>query len=125
MLRTPANKKRVLLAYSISTNWNQKSFNANNERLKRALYRAAKYSMDTMNEYYVPKKTGSLISSSKLEKINNNSVDIIWTSEYAAKAYYNKNSEIEYNRGPFWFDRMIDIYSRRIEEEANKEYYRK
>ena len=123
MLKTPSNKTRTLASYTVSTVWNPKSFNANNDRLRRAIYRAAKYSMDTMNEYYVPKKTGELINSSKLERINDSTVNIIWTSDYASKVYYDKTKEVEYYRGPFWFDRMIDIYARRIEEEATKSYY--
>ena len=125
MLKKPSNKERVLKAYTVSVTWDEKSFNANNKRLRNAIYRAAKYSMDTMNSYYVPKKTGELINSSKLERINDSTVNIVWTSDYAAKKYYEKNVDMEYSRGPFWFDRMISVYSKRIEEEANKAYYSK
>lgn len=97
--------------------WNPYVVSDINNRLRRTIIGVSEYSRDILNKEYVPR---DISKKSELEYKNDFTVNIKWRAPNANRRYYDKTVRLKGKRGHSWFDRMIDDYRYRIEQEANR-----
>lgn len=83
----------------------------------RSLYHRAQFAHDKKTweacEPFTPKKTGALIQSGKLGSVFGTGI-LKWVAPYATYQYYLKREPSPGLRGPFWFQRMKELYGNEI-----------